>query len=93
MHFRCLDFLQELRAEIDGDLSSQFGPEYLEREDQLSNLVGYLLMTAVMSERAVIPTEDSQQRLRASHPMISKTGALMTKFILKSGGTETKKLH
>ena len=42
MHFRCLDFLRKLREEIDEDLRSQFGPDYLEREDQLSTAVGYI---------------------------------------------------
>ena len=53
MHFRCLELLRQLRDEIDEDLKSQFGPEYLEREDQLSNLVGYILMAAVTFERAM----------------------------------------
>ena len=50
MHFRCLDFLRHLRDEVDEDLKNQFGAEYLEREDQLSTLAGYILMGAVMFE-------------------------------------------
>ncbi len=92
MHFRCLDFLRLLRVEIDEELKSQFGPEYLEREDQLSTLVGYILMTAVMFERSVPAEKDCPRSRIANLPMISKTSGLIKTFIVKYGEVESKKL-
>ena len=93
MHYRCLDFLRQLRVEIDEDLKSQFGPEYLEREDQLSNLVGYILMAAVMSERAMTIAKDPRQPSITNLPMVSKTGVMMKKLINDFGEVESKKLR
>ena len=93
MHFRCLDFLRQLRAEIDGDLKSQYGPGYLEREDQLSNLVGYILTAAVMFERAATRVKDHERSPITDIPMISKANALMKTFIAQSGEVESKKLR
>lgn len=93
MHYRCLDFLRQLRVEIDEDLKSQFGPEYLEREDQLSNLVGYILMAAVMFERAMTIVKDSRQSFITNLPMVSKTGVMMKKLIDQFGEVESKKLR
>ncbi|MCJ1407255.1 hypothetical protein MMC19_001326 [Ptychographa xylographoides] len=87
MHFRCLQFLRELRDLIDEDLRSQFGPEYLEREDQLSTLVGYILMDALTYERAMPAGSDIGSMI-----MISKASGLMRKLIASSGGMENKKL-
>lgn len=92
MHFRCLEFLHKLQAEIDEDLISQFGPGYVEREDQLSNLVGYVLMAAVMFERTMAATKDPRGLNVADCRLVSKSGALLKNLIVESGDIELKKL-
>jgi len=92
MHFRCLDFLRQLRIEIDEDLRTNFGPDYLEREDQLSNLVGYILMAGVMFQRSMTASKSPQSSELGDLPMISKASALMKKTIDSSGDVETKKV-
>lgn len=92
MHIRCLEFLRALRNEIDEDLKTLFAPDYLEREDQLSTLVGYVFIVAVMFERVEEAVKDHERPNIAECSLVSKSAALLKNLIVESGDVELKKL-
>ena len=52
MHTKCMNLLRQLRSENHDKLVQYCGPDYLEREDQISTVAGYIIMIAVRTEKA-----------------------------------------
>ena len=77
MHMKCLDLLRRLRSENHDKLSQYFGPAFLEREDQISTIAGYIMMVAVGGGRA---GEALIKQPVGSH-MLMNAGRIMTDFI------------
>ena len=77
MHIKCLNLLRQLRSENHDKLLQYCGPDYLEREDQISTVAGYIIMVAVGTEKA---GEALTRQSTGSH-MLVKAGSIMGDFI------------
>ena len=77
MHTKCMDLLRQLRSENHDKLVQYCGPDYLEREDQISTVAGYIIMIAVRTEKA---GEALTGQPTGSH-MLVKAGRIMGDFI------------
>ena len=77
MHNKCLNLLRQLRSENHDKLLQYCGPNYLEREDQISTVAGYIIMVAVRTEKA---GEAMTRQSTGSH-MLVKAGRIMGDFI------------
>ncbi|KAI9766307.1 MAG: hypothetical protein M1839_004922 [Geoglossum umbratile] len=87
VHFRCLDLLRALRAALDEDLKRCFGAEYLEREDQLSNIAGYIIMTAARAEE-IAGSIRELKGVKTRSTIFVRAGGVMKKFIESQGNGE-----
>ena len=77
MHTKCMNLLRQLRSENHDRLVQYCGPDYLEREDQISTVAGYIIMIAVRTEKA---GETLTGQSTGSH-MLVKAGRIMGDFI------------
>ena len=77
MHTKCMNLLRQLRSENHDKLVQYCGPDYLEREDQISTVAGYIIMIAVRTEKA---GEALTGQSTGSH-MLVKAGRVMGDFI------------
>ena len=77
MHTKCMNLLRQLRSENHDKLVQYCGPDYLEREDQISTVAGYIIMIAVRTEKA---GEALTGQSTGSH-MLVKAGRIMGDFI------------
>ena len=80
MHIKCLNLLRQLRSENHDKLLQYCGPDYLEREDQISTVAGYIIMISVRTEMV---GEALTSQSTASH-MLVKAGRIMGDFIQAS---------
>ncbi|KAK0508380.1 hypothetical protein JMJ35_009464 [Cladonia borealis] len=80
MHIKCLNLLRQLRSENHDKLLQYCGPEYLEREDQISTVAGYIIMISVRTEMA---GEALTSQSTGSH-MLVEAGRIMGDFIQAS---------
>jgi hypothetical protein len=80
MHFRCLDLLRALRTELDENLKQCFGPTYLEHEDQLASIPGYIIMASATAKLARGPLgKPSGDKIETA--TFVRAGDVMKKFI------------
>ena len=77
MHTKCMNLLRQLRSENHDKLVQYCGPDYLEREDQISTVAGYIIMIAVRTEKA---GETLTGQSTGSH-MLVKAGRILGDFI------------
>ncbi len=77
MHIKCLNLLRQLRSENHDKLLQYCGSDYLEREDQISTVAGYIIMVAVGSEKL---GEALTGQSTGSH-MLVEAGRIMGDFI------------
>ncbi|MCJ1251850.1 hypothetical protein MMC30_009088 [Trapelia coarctata] len=86
MHFRSLEFLRELRGKVDEELTRVYGKEYLEREDQIPTLVGYVMSAAAELCRTR-PGADI-----TALTLVEKSAEVMRRFVEREGDVEVRKL-
>ncbi|EGG09171.1 uncharacterized protein MELLADRAFT_71312 [Melampsora larici-populina 98AG31] len=84
-----MDFFRGMRRELDGHFSRIFGPLYIENENQLSMVVGWMLMISSRDQKAL---EQYKKKAPGDIQSLSIfTGArVMKELILKSGEVETQ---
>ncbi|KAH9812435.1 hypothetical protein DFH28DRAFT_930873 [Melampsora americana] len=84
LHLRCMDLFRDMRRELDGHFCRMFDPLYIENENQLCMMVGWILMISSRTQKAL---EEQYKKVPDEIQSLSiVTGArLMKELILKSG--------
>lgn len=90
LHLRCMDLFRDMRRELDGHFSRVFDPLYIENENQLCMMVGWILM--ISSHNRKVLEEKYKKKVPEEIQSLSiVTGAqVMKKLILKSSAVVKK---
>lgn len=95
-HFRLHTFswrlLRNLKSELDDDLRKIYGPGYLEKENQLPFLVGYIFMTAVQTSRLGGMLAPKREDVVTSKLLVKASGVVRLMMETGAGGIEHKML-
>ncbi|OCK73014.1 hypothetical protein K432DRAFT_430786 [Lepidopterella palustris CBS 459.81] len=97
LHRMCWSLLRMIKEKLDDDLKRLYGPGYIEREDQLPFVVGYILMTATNTKSVaglLLPKKNGEvtsELLRKAAEEVrsmidSGAGGLCLKFMRESWG-------
>ncbi|EGG01373.1 uncharacterized protein MELLADRAFT_67124 [Melampsora larici-populina 98AG31] len=84
LHLRCMDAFRDMRRELDGHFSKMLDPLYIENDNQLCMMVGYILM--ISSHNRKVLEEKYKKKVPDEIQSLSiVTGArVMKELILKS---------
>jgi hypothetical protein len=84
MHRRCWQLLRRLNEDLDDDFKKYLGAEYLEREDQLPFVVGYVFQIAVTSQRIA---REIRLDVETYSKIISKASDVLDGFLASGLGS------
>ncbi|KAI9737302.1 MAG: hypothetical protein M1818_005835 [Claussenomyces sp. TS43310] len=90
LHMCCFDLLRDVHVKLDAYFKKYIGGEYLEKENQLPFLVGYIFSIAVGSSRTA-------EALKISEPSTSSTllsaGDVVKGYVEKEGSRELNRVR
>ncbi|MCJ1376607.1 hypothetical protein MMC20_007850 [Loxospora ochrophaea] len=96
-HFRLHIFswrlLRDIKEALADDLRKIYGPGYLEKENQLPFIVGYLFMTAVQTSKLAGVLVPKQQDVVTSRLLVQAAKVTKEKLETGGGGIEVKMLR
>ena len=90
-HRTCWRLLRQVQQSLHQDLLRYYQPGYIEKENQLSWLVGYIFMTAYMSGEAAkaLGLKQPKAKIETSSKVLQKAGQVVQQFIeSEQGGTQ-----
>lgn len=93
LHMRCIDLLRDIYIKLDADFRKFLGPGYLEKENQLPFLVGYLIMIATNSAKIA----ESQKLVGPNEVVKSatllKAADIVQELVEKKGNKEVERVR
>lgn len=90
LHLRCMDLFQDIRSELDGLFSRIFDPMYIENDNQLSMMTGWILMVSTHNRKAL--EEKYKKKVPDGIQDLSiVTGARVMKELIRKSGEVVKK--
>ncbi|KAG8627469.1 hypothetical protein KVT40_004952 [Elsinoe batatas] len=92
MHRRNMRLLRLIRSEIHEKLVQYHGPQYLENESQLTNLVGYIFSTAIKSGMAGTQLGLAREG-NVGSVMVTKVGKVLQSWQRQNGQQAIKELN
>ncbi|EKG09071.1 hypothetical protein MPH_13947 [Macrophomina phaseolina MS6] len=86
-HRFCWGLLRLIKEGCDGQLQEIYGPKYLERQNQLPFVVGYIFMAAVNAENFMTRTLKVKRRNIVTYALLQKAAAYLDQVVTHGAGS------